>query len=122
MKFFEDYKLYYCDIDDNLIMWDIDDYKKEDLITITDEHQSMTYGINRPLIDFLRKLKFQGVGVVAWSAAGGPWVKRVIEALEIEDIFLLGLSKPEGAIDDDKKADKIIKKIIYINPKTGKIE
>lgn len=74
-----------------------------------------TFGSKRiPLthtIDFVRKLKADGVTLYCWSKAGASYAKATAKELNIEDCFEAFLTKPDVLIDDLKSSKWISKEV-----------
>lgn len=114
----------YCDVDDTLIIWDPEKFSHSstDLLTIEDNKQSFKFLPHHRHIDFLRKVKLQGYGIVVWSKAGADWAEKIVLALGLEDVVDVVASKPEFVLDDLKSQKEIIGQILYIHPDTGEFE
>src|ERR1035437_11138353 len=107
----------YIDCDDTLIIWNPDKYihEREDIRWIG-ETKFFSVLPHKKHIDFIRKIKMQGYGIVIFSAAGVNWAEKVVKTLGIEDLPDVIMSKPEFVIDDLLDAKKIIKSVIWIHP------
>lgn len=114
-------RVIYLDIDDSTILWEPNKYKHnpDDVVQMTDEWGSFPVLPHKFNIDFVRKLKTQGYGVVAWSAAGADWAETVINKLGLKELPDFIISKPEICIDDLLDAKRIIKSVIWLDPETG---
>jgi hypothetical protein len=115
-------KVVYLDIDDSIILWSPELYPhaEEDLIWIDDGlTRSFPFLPHKRNIEFVKRLKLQGYGVVAWSAAGANWASTVINKLGLQDLPDMIISKPELCIDDFLDPKRIIKSIIWLDPITG---
>lgn len=102
MKVIESDIIYYFDCDDTLVMWD-NKYKNEDQSNTVcfSCYEAIEFLVpNFKNIQFLKKTKEEGGGVVVWSAGGWAWAKEVVETLGLEDYVDLVISKPTGYIDD----------------------
>ena len=113
------------DVDDTLILWEpgkFPNHSPADLITIEDHHQCFNFLPHYRHIEFIRKLKLQGYGIIVWSRAGGQWASKVVEKLGLEDVVDLTVGKPEFVLDDLKTQKEIIGSILYIHPDTGEFE
>ena len=108
----------FFDCDDTLIMWDENHSQPfEGCVAVTCPHDGKT-SYHRPHkrhISFLKKQAAKGMGVVVWSAAGVGWAKAVVEALGLQDLNILVVSKPTKCIDDLKDPGDILPKIMYLN-------
>jgi hypothetical protein len=109
------------DIDDSVLLWNPELYphSPNDIITLEEGgrlHQFIPHTKN---IEFIKKLKLQGYGLIFWSAGGNDWCERIVKELKLEDIADICMSKPEFAIDDLLDAKRIIKTVLWIDPVTG---
>lgn len=109
------------DVDDSIILWTPENYAHDDdeLLVLEDDGKIMRFLPHYKNIEFVKTLKFQGYGIVCWSAAGVDWAERIVKALHLEEYIDVCMSKPEFAIDDLLQADRIIKSVLWIDPKTG---
>lgn len=112
------------DIDDTVILWEPENYphEPEEIVIIQDYNRQFPFLPHKKNIEFVKKLKLQGYGVVAWSAAGGNWASIVIDKLGLQDLPDVVMSKPEFAIDDLLDAKKIIKQVIWLDPISGEFK
>lgn len=79
-------KVLFCDVDKTLIIWESGNQWHPH-----EEH-----------IALLRQFKYQGHGVVVWSAGGYEWAERAVYLLGIDDLVDLIVNKPDWYIDDKK--------------------
>jgi FMN phosphatase YigB (HAD superfamily) len=111
----------YVDCDDTLILWEPNKYKHnpEEVVNMHDEWGSFPVLPHKLNIEFVKKLKTQGYGIIIWSAAGAEWAERVVQKLGLEEIADFVTAKPEIALDDLLDATRIIKAVVWIDPNTG---
>lgn len=120
MRVYEYEHTIHFDVDDTLIMWD-DDFRTPTEISVKvvcPHTQEVSY--HRPHerhLRFLKKQLAKGVGVVIWSAGGFAWAKAAAEALELQDLDILVISKPQKCIDDLSNASDILPVILYLDEK-----
>lgn len=109
------------DVDDTLILWSPEKYPHEekDLIILEDDGKIFKFLPHFKNIEFIQTLKLQGYGIVVWSASGPDWCERIIKVLKLETLPHVIMGKPELAIDDLLDAKRIIKSVVWIDPKTG---
>lgn len=114
-------KVVYVDVDDTLILWEAEKYKhhEDEIIWIEDDTRKFPFLPHKRNIEFVRKLKLQGYGVVVWSAAGKDWAEKVVTVLGLVDLPNMIMSKPELCIDDILEPNRIIKSIVWLHPETG---
>lgn len=117
-------RVVYMDVDDTTILWEPENYTHdpEELVWISDGTRNFPFLPHKRNIEFVQKLKLQGYGVVIWSAAGANWAERVVKALGLEDLPDMIISKPELCVDDILEPKRIIKSIVWIEPKTGEFK
>lgn len=72
------------DVDRTLIMWESGDLW----------HPHLAH------IEILKQFKFQGHGVIVWSAGGHEWALKAIKLLGIEELVDLVAGKPDWWMDD----------------------
>ena len=112
------------DVDESILLWSPELYphSPNDLIVLEEggrKHQFLPHYKN---IEFIKKLKLQGYGLIFWSAGGNDWCERIVKELKLEDIADVCMSKPEFAIDDLLDAKRIIKTVLWIDPITGEFK
>jgi len=112
------------DVDDTLLMWDYHDipHNEDELITFEDSYGQWKLLPHKKHIEFIKNLKHQGYGIVVWSAAGNDWAEEAVKMLGIEYLVDGCMSKPEFAIDDLLRANRIIKSVLWVDPKTGEFK
>ena len=121
MKKLEQSRTVMVDVDDSIILWFPEQYQHlpENLIIIEGNGQQIAFLPHFKNIEFIKRLKLQGYGIVIWSASGPDWCEKIVKALNIENIPDVIMGKPELSIDDLLDAKKILKQIIWIDPVTG---
>jgi hydroxymethylpyrimidine pyrophosphatase-like HAD family hydrolase len=82
-------KLLYVDVDRTLVMWESGD----------------KWHPHKEHIDLLRQFKYQGHGVIIWSAGGVEWALKAVKLLEIEELVDLVAGKPDWYIDDKSSTE-----------------
>lgn len=109
------------DIDDSILLWNPEKYphNSNDIIILEHDGRMHKFLPHFNNIEFIRKLKLQGYGIIYWSAAGNDWAEKIVDILELMDTADVILSKPEFAIDDLLDARKIIKQVIWLDPVDG---
>lgn len=113
--YFENEKTVFIDCDDTLVMH----YDEPRELWIPDPYTTGYSQRVRPHerhIKLLKDFKARGYTVVVWSAAGGPWARNVVEALELERHVDLIMSKPLKYVDD-LPATEVMGIRIYLNEK-----
>lgn len=68
-------------------------------------------------LEFIRKLKVQGYGIVVWSAGGEEWALQAVQKLGIEDLVDIVMSKPVLLLDDMPTTH--LPRRTYFDPITG---
>lgn len=89
-----------CDVDDTLVSWDTqNDIEK---VRIEDTENGLIFHLPamKDNIQQLCSLKSTGHFIIVWSQAGSSWAKDVVNALGLQDIVDLVMSKPSYCIDD----------------------
>lgn len=122
MNYLKQSRTVMIDIDDTILLWNPEEYPhvESDLITIEEDGHQFKFLAHKKHIEFIRKLKLQGYGIVFWSAGGNEWAQRIVNKLGIQELADVIMSKPEFALDDLLDATKIIKSVVWIDPTTGK--
>lgn len=117
-------KVVYVDVDDTIIMWEPEKYLHEEseIVWIDDYTRTFPFLPHKKNIEFVKKLKLQGYGVIVWSAAGASWAETVVNKLGLADLPDMIISKPELCIDDLLESNRIIKSIVWIHPETGEFK
>lgn len=117
-------KVVYVDVDDTIAGWTPEDFhhKEEEIVWVDDDTRMFPLLPLKRNIDFVKKLKLQGYGVVVWSAAGANWAEHIIKKFGLEDLPDMIISKPELCVDDLLEANRIIKSIVWICPDTGEFK
>lgn len=80
------------DIDDTLAIW----------------HSGVEgpyYEKNYKLIDEIKKHAARGHFLIAWSAGGYEWARRIVDEFELQDYFGLVMTKPAFMWDDRNPVD-----------------
>lgn len=77
------------DIDDTLALWNT-----------SMGGDGPYYEKNYKLIDEIKKHAARGHFLIAWSAGGYDWTKRIVEEFELQEYFGLIMSKPAFIWDD----------------------
>lgn len=77
-------KVLYCDIDRSLIMWE----------------DGANWHVHELHIKLLEQFKYQGHGIVLWSAGGWKWAEKAARMLKITHLVDLCINKPDWWLDD----------------------
>lgn len=106
-----------CDIDDTLVQWDKS--KPGTKITI-----NCVYGvqpgphevvIHEPHVRLIKERLVRGTLILAWSQGGFAWAKAVLNALGIDHLNIVVMSKPTAYLDD-KECQHWMGDRIYLPP------
>ena len=120
-----DKRTVFVDCDETLVNWNLDkslDIDVHGVIKFETPNGQLELIPHWQHIDFLKKIKMQGYTIVVWSACGGKWASDVVHRLGLQSHVDATMSKPEFAIDDLLDAKRIIKSILWIDPKTGEFK
>ncbi len=82
-------KTAFCDVDRTLIMW----------------QEGSEWHAHKLHIKLLEQFKYQGFGIVVWSAGSWEWAEKAISLLGIEHLVDICLSKPDWFLDDKKSEE-----------------
>ena len=102
------------DIDDTIIPWAQCDQAEGSVEVLsecglkTETHQILTRHVEN-----LKRHKGRGHVIIVWSAGGGEWAQRVVEALKLQDYVDIVMSKPAWYYDD-KPCETWMGKSIYL--------
>lgn len=87
------------DIDDTLIIWGL--RGEPDVSFIDPDHGTTESGIaHKEHVERVKRHFNEGHFVIAWSAGGGEYARRAIEALGLTDYVHISISKPMQYYDD----------------------
>lgn len=91
----------YCDIDNTLIHWPMDEYyQKNKSFTVDLMGSTLEVSPNDSNIELLKGFFKRGYEVILWSNTGKEWTQQIAKALNITDYVDYYLSKPDFLIDD----------------------
>lgn len=94
------------DVDETLIIWHWDQYKKTELseanqlIDIKMDNYSTSVEPFKEHIELLKRYKAKGKFIIVWTQSGYKWGEAVVKALGLEEYVDLVLTKPEKYVDD----------------------
>lgn len=110
-------QILFCDCDDTLILHDVEKYKNNAMVTITDPYCGTvrTVAVHEPHVQLIRERAKRGAHIKAMSAGGYQWAAAVVKALDLEDCIAECISKPV-AIIDDLPIEGALGKTMYLDP------
>lgn len=109
------------DVDGTLIIHGtIDDLSKYSTVAVVDPVnplQTITVGVNEPMVRLMREEAHRGATIFVWSRGGYEWADNVIVALGLEAVVDYVMTKPK-AYFDDTSVDKWLNDRVFIGPET----
>lgn len=107
------------DIDDTLVMHNLTELcplsDRVNVVDPMDSSQAIQLRINNNMVRLVKEEFERGSTIIVWSRGGYQWALNVLEALNMQDIPLVVMTKPITYFDDTP-VEKWMKDRVYIGP------